>query len=295
MKILDVSPISSTIAMPVKSGTLQFIQDAYKEGISTLVYNLVGGVPSVNTIYILSGCINTGTAPNYIISAGKVYVNGEIYDVDAVTFTLVGLEKAYAYIDITQFTTNADPVEFTDGIFRNVHNIRKIKIVNTLISGGLPEFQDFIRLGAFLTGDIKEIDCTNAYITANFDGTGLGIKERLGWAICNGNNGTKNRNGRVSLAYGTSYTTMGVAAGEETHTLASNEQGTFDVKGKIDDFNGGTNVGMAVMNFNGVDTPRNGGADQSTYGTTITVPLSAATNAHNNMQPYIVTLFIQKI
>lgn len=282
MKILDVSSISSTIAMPVKSGTLQFIQDAYKESIASLVYNLVGGAPAVNAIYILSGCINTGTAPNYIISAGKVYVNGEIYDVDAVTFTLVGLEKVYAYIDVTQFTTNADPVEFTDGNFRNVHNIRKIKIVNTLISGGLPEFKDFIRIGAWLTGDIKEIDCTNAYITANFDGTGLGINERLGWAICNGNHGTKPRAGRVSVAYGTGYTTMGATSGAENHTLTTNQLPTLAAN-------------LRVVQITGNNTFTVGDMSPGEYDLKDAVPWPGANEPHNNMQPYIVTLFIQKI
>ena len=57
----------------------------------------------------------------------------------------------------------------------------------------------------WLTGDIKEIDCTDAYIAANFDANGVGIVggEREGWAICNGwNNLTRNRTGRVSVAYG---------------------------------------------------------------------------------------------
>ena len=59
----------------------------------------------------------------------------------------------------------------------------------------------------WLTGDIKEIDCTDAYISNNFDGNGIGTNERLGWAICNGYNGlTKNRTGRVSVGWGTTAT-----------------------------------------------------------------------------------------
>ena len=64
----------------------------------------------------------------------------------------------------------------------------------------------------WLTGDIKEIDCTNQYITDNFESDGTGKNDRVGWAICNGNNGTRNRTGRVSVAYGTTPLGSGAAA-----------------------------------------------------------------------------------
>jgi len=71
------------------------------------------------------------------------------------------------------------------------------------------------------TGTIKIKDCSNAYITANFDGTGLGINEELGYAICNGNNGTRNWDDRLLLAYGASNTTMGATKGANTVTLSA--------------------------------------------------------------------------
>ena len=59
---------------------------------------------------------------------------------------------------------------------------------------------------AWITGDIKEVYCTNAYIAANFVSAGptkgLGTGPRLGWAICNGNNGTPNDDGRTPIAWG---------------------------------------------------------------------------------------------
>jgi hypothetical protein len=58
----------------------------------------------------------------------------------------------------------------------------------------------------WLRGDIKEVSCTAAYLAANFLPTGLnkglGIGERIGWAICNGNNDTPNDKGRVVVGYG---------------------------------------------------------------------------------------------
>jgi hypothetical protein len=76
---------------------------------------------------------------------------------------------------------------------------------------------------SYKTGDVMMVSCSNAYITANFDGTGLGINERVGWAICNGNNGTRNYDDRLPLAYGVTNTTMGATKGSNTHTLLETE------------------------------------------------------------------------
>lgn len=144
----------------------------------------------------------------------------------------------------------------------------------------------------WLTGDIKEIDCTDAYIAANFDSNGIGINERAGWAICNGYNGlTRNRTGRVSVAYGATsisgaptFSSVGttinapVVGGskdavvvEHSHTMSYGNSGTntsTQVKGDAD---GDNLLGTKTTNSTGVP-----GTDK-------------------NMQPYIVTLFIQKL
>lgn len=73
--------------------------------------------------------------------------------------------------------------------------------------------------GTAQTGDVKEIDVSNSYLTANFDASGLGTNERLGWAICNGNNGTRNRGGRVSIQTNSTYPVLGATGGESSHTL----------------------------------------------------------------------------
>ena len=54
-------------------------------------------------------------------------------------------------------------------------------------------------------GDIRMKDVSNAYISENFDGTGLGINLEVGWAIVNGQNLTRQWNGRVPLAFGTAF------------------------------------------------------------------------------------------
>ncbi len=132
--------------------------------------------------------------------------------------------------------------------------------------------------GTGVSGDIKEIDVPTAYITTNFDVTGLGTNERLGWAICNGNNGTRNRSGRVPVAYSSSdvtFSTLGATGGEKTHTLTASE---IPALPPIPQFIGDTDRGGSASNYS-LDNSTSFGGGQP----------------HNNMQPYIVSLFIQKL
>ncbi len=135
--------------------------------------------------------------------------------------------------------------------------------------------------GTAQTGDVKEIDVTNAYLTANFDATGLGKNERLGWAICNGNNGTRNRSGRVGIQYSSStYPTLGITGGEVTHVLTVTEMPSHNHTVYVNSGSGGA--------ISGVE-------DAVSSGTTVTSSFSGGGQAHNNMQPYIVSLYIMKL
>lgn len=125
MKKLDLSAVSATNQFPVKEGTVDFINLAYQEALTALGNNILGVKADPTYGYVLWGCVNSTTAPTFTISAGAIYYNGEVYLVDAVTLS-AGINTAIANIVVSQYVVNADPVVFTDGISRNVHNIRKI-------------------------------------------------------------------------------------------------------------------------------------------------------------------------
>ena len=95
-------------------------------------------------------------------------------------------------------------------------------------------------------GTIRMRDVSNAYITANFDGTGKGINEELGYAILNGENGTRNWNDRTLLAYGTSNLVMGAQKGSNTHTLLKAELPSYNLELPLQNISSGS-VGNNVQ------------------------------------------------
>ena len=140
---------------------------------------------------------------------------------------------------------------------------------------------------SFLPGDIKEIDCTDAYIAANFDETGMWKPggEREGWAICNGYNGTRNRGGRVSVGYGTGYPSVGssmeapVVDGSADAVVVAHSH-TVGALGDISnakEYRFGSNTSV------------------ETSFETLTTSTTGESGIGKNMQPYIVTLFIMKL
>jgi hypothetical protein len=140
MRILDISAVTDSAQIKIKKGTLQFLQDAHKETVAATIIALIGSSYDTSVLYVLYGCKNTGSGTSYIISAGAVFYNGEIYYVTASSFTLSGSNVALFTQVITQYTTNADPVTFTDSTSHNVHNIRQMQVNQGVSGSGVRDF-----------------------------------------------------------------------------------------------------------------------------------------------------------
>jgi hypothetical protein len=155
-----------------------------------------------------------------------------------------------------------------------------------------------------LKGDIKEIAVLQSYIAANFEpsssqfeGRALPNSERAGWAICNGKNGTVDKRGNVSIGYDpVNYPLLtlsganGAVGGAKTHTLSVTEMPPHThsrPRGNDNNLNYGASP--ARYGWQAIDDAYGDFPTSSTGGQ------NGITQAHNNMQPYIVTLFIQKI
>lgn len=128
--------------------------------------------------------------------------------------------------------------------------------------------------------EVKELDCPDAFRIANFDSTGLGINLMVGWAICNGANGTRNRNGRTPIGYdATNYPTIGAVGGSKDAVVVSHSHIQFGATSST----GGSNR---------IEVGATASGNAATNNVTETVGVSGT---DKNMQPYIVTLFIQRI
>lgn len=130
------------------------------------------------------------------------------------------------------------------------------------------------------TGTIRVKDVTNAYILSNFDGTGLGINEEVGWALCNGiNAGTRNSQGRVTVNYDpVNYPIMGATGGSKDQVVIEHSHSS-----------GSYNTGSGTPIFTGKGLTS--GSD-TLYSRTNSEGVSGT---DKNMQPYIVRLETVKL
>ena len=128
MKKLSVTPITNSAQFFPKKGTLEFLQLTHRETTAATIIALIGSAYSASVVYVLYGCVNSGTYPVYTITAGAVFYNGEIYYVDAASFTASGANVAVFSTVQTQYTTDADPCTFSDATTHNIHNIVKMQI-----------------------------------------------------------------------------------------------------------------------------------------------------------------------
>ena len=145
----------------------------------------------------------------------------------------------------------------------------------------IQELVDLLSLNVgTLQYEVKTLYVNQEYIDNNFDETGLGINLCVGFAICNGANGTVSVDGLVDVGYGTNYNVIGGFGGEKEHTLIENEMPVH------------THGGVA---FKTNDTDRGTGSSLfSIDDVGVTLPAGLG-DPHNNMQPYIIALKIMKL
>jgi hypothetical protein len=129
--------------------------------------------------------------------------------------------------------------------------------------------------------EVVELDVNAQYIANNFDETGLGINLCEGFAICNGNNGTKNRDGRSSLAYGSTFNFPGVFGGFQDATLVEHNH-------RMGDESGATGSGAVNIRYIAKEIESNGTGVPFTDNTGVS-------GVNKNYHPYIVTLTIMKL
>jgi len=137
---------------------------------------------------------------------------------------------------------------------------------------------DFVNINAnAFQFEIKDLWVSQAYIEDNFDGTGLGVELCEGYAICNGQNGTPNLDGLVSIGYGNNYNVIKAIGGSKDAVVVSHSH-TY--------INGAPTPGYYVDGT---------GGPNGYLGTPFTTETVGVSGTNKNMQPYMVLLKIMKL
>jgi hypothetical protein len=136
---------------------------------------------------------------------------------------------------------------------------------------------DFVNINAnAFQFEIKDLWVSQAYIDDNFDGTGLGIELCEGYAICNGQNGTPNLDGLVSIGYGNNYNVIKAIGGSKNAVVVEHTH-------NVQVLGGGAGDNFATFN------------DGTGTGRTYVTESTGVSGVNKNMQPYMVLLKIMKL
>ena len=208
----------------------------------------------------------------------------------------------------------------------NIVISNKLKKINVGIGVSVPK--EKLEVNGNIKGDTLKANVAQGYgivpkgsilswygtISGNFDGTGNGLGNYAGWAICNGSNGTPNLSGRFIVGYDpgdADYNGLGKPAGEKYHTLSPAEMPyhTHAVQGNTST-DGGHSHTYSVTPYSGpqynADNPHERNIGQEAAAQTSTDGAhyhsinfssgSAGSNAaHENRPPYFVLLYIMRI
>jgi len=217
----------------------------------------------------------TGAPSNGLGVNGDYYLNdanGDLYLKSGGTYAIVFNIKGAAGTNGTNGTNGADGVSL-------VESSDTIDVTGDG-SVGDPFVPSIAVNCGWIIGDTRELVKDSTWLNANFSITGLGTgAEVIDWAITNGNNGTPNDNGKVVIAYGTDYLTLGATGGSKDAVVVAHTHGVTLP----------TNVASAPGS-GGIELP---GDDNSTLAIETDSEGVSGTNA--NMQPYVVRLRIMKI
>ena len=164
MKKVKFTDISSTSAMPFKSGTLAHLQAASQEPDIDIIQMLVAqndteANPNVLS-YIMYGCRKVGSS----ISIGCVVYGGEIFSCPAASGLTPGVgQEIVGTITTTNITAaNYDPALFSDGTSNNVHEVRRIVWSVGLIGSGDVRY-DFLNM----YGEWRTIAFNSSYLSSS--------------------------------------------------------------------------------------------------------------------------------
>lgn len=195
MNIIDTSQISDpNVQQPFLGTSLAFLQNSTKEAISNTIIGLIGSSYSTSQVYILFGCGRTGAADTGIgtttVAAGAIFYNGEVYTVPLQTVTLA---SNYLIGALLITAGSPDPVLFSDGSSKSVHNVRQWAMsAGASSAANYANWIPYTGAWTYIAGGIgyqnSWVDYGSGYNLGRFKIEGN--KVRLGGVIVTGSSGT---------------------------------------------------------------------------------------------------------
>ncbi len=136
MKKINTSNVTSTVRQPFLGRSVTHLVESIKEGDDSIIQ---GVIQDTSLATILWGLTNsTPGGATYTLSAGGIYLGGEVYQVDAQTVTVTGANRLVGTITTTY--QSGDPVTLSDSSTANVHEIRKIVFSDAASGSGSFDF-----------------------------------------------------------------------------------------------------------------------------------------------------------
>jgi hypothetical protein len=242
------------------------------------------GIIGIESTVIISGCEVTVTGGDVAITAGMLYVNGEVFLSPALASPAFPV-----YLKQEGSNMNWVSVEPVSGVFVAFDPYTS------------QHYKDVLSRHTALVDEIRTV----VALSDRFDNTGLGKWNMLGWAVCNGANGTTNMQGR-SL-FGLSETDADFADSVEGGgknaelTLAnmpSHNHHSTNTEGAVSPGEYGlirkSTVGQSVTIANSVDA-QDSGHEPDLRASPYKNYLQGNNQPFSVLPPYKVVLFIQRV
>lgn len=163
MKKLNLSNIVEGVRkLGAVKATFEHMQEGMIEGFASILKGLTSQTSSAVAIY---GVVNSGSGNDYDISAGCIYIQGELFEVGA----FIGSAPGPGSVPVLSIGTSyrpEDPVIYSDGNSFNTHENRILSWSLAAPGGGLSDLSQVVRLNSLINTLIDVPGQINAVIDA---------------------------------------------------------------------------------------------------------------------------------
>lgn len=188
MKNIDISQIvDPTSLQPFTGNSLKFLQDYNAENLAAIIEAIVIGnlgSYSLTVPYVINGCVVSDAGKD--VTAGEIFYGGKYFTTTAVN----GSTNVARFILTKTQDATADPLEFTDGASKTVHDIFTY-VATDVASGGDFTSANLVSLYGSKYSDDKYLATLSSSSTSYATITGLTVttpndgKTRTCWITAN--------------------------------------------------------------------------------------------------------------